>query len=76
MKTFNRFLYSLCVLAMTGILPPAGFADTGHDRVGEKVGDHANFFFRHRTSPFSDLKTSICLKFGQINIFWELRSLI
>jgi phospholipase/lecithinase/hemolysin len=61
MKTFNRFLYSFCLLAITGILPPAGMANTSYERVavfGDSLSDPGNayaLFGMSLVPPYTDL---------------------
>jgi outer membrane lipase/esterase len=47
MKTFNRFLHPICILAVTCLLPAAATADTDYDRLvvfGDSLSDPGNAF--------------------------------
>ena len=61
MKTFNRYLYSFCILAVTCVLPSAATADTVYDRVvvfGDSLSDPGNAYVLFGMSlvpPYTDL---------------------
>lgn len=61
MKTFNSFLYSFCVLAVTCVFPFSATADTGYDRVvvfGDSLSDPGNAYVLFGMSlvpPYTDL---------------------
>jgi len=61
MKTFNRFLHPICILAVTCLLPAAATADTDYDRLvvfGDSLSDPGNAYVLTGMSlvpPYTDL---------------------
>jgi phospholipase/lecithinase/hemolysin len=61
MKTFNRFLHPICILAVTCFLPAAATADTDYDRLvvfGDSLSDPGNAYVLTGMSlvpPYTDL---------------------